>query len=355
MAARLHIDAQLQARNFDLTFNIDQGETLAVVGSNGAGKSTLIQLIAGILMPDSGSLLIDGKELLGNSPVLVHHRKIGYLSQKPLLFPHLNVIDNVAFGARAQGLSRSESYQRAEEELELVGCGHLKLRRVQQLSGGQAQRVAIARVLVTDPAVLLLDEPFAALDATVSPELRGLMQQRFKERTVVIVTHDFLDLVALADKVIEIKNGHIVASGQVETIIRHPPTAFLAKFVGLNLVPAYFSNGELLVDGTFFAIEDAQLQDKLNMQSSTPVHIVFPPTAIQLYPVDLATDIPVEDKRTLATVVAIEDRGLAHRVTLSCVGQSLIADITPHQLKEFNLAVETKVLINVDKPVIYQP
>ncbi len=160
MSDWLRLDVTVRDRDLVLGLGVAQGETVAIVGPNGAGKSTVLQLVAGSLRPDSGEIRLGGEILSGPDGHLPpHRRRFSYVEQRSLLFPHLNVLDNVAFGPRSRGMTKAEARQRAMDELRTLGLDDLASRRPAALSGGQAQRAAIARALAIDPQVLLLDEP----------------------------------------------------------------------------------------------------------------------------------------------------------------------------------------------------
>lgn len=234
-AARL--DCRVAVRDVELDLTVPHGRRLALVGANGSGKSTALALLAGHLRPDSGEVHLGGA-VVSSSRVHVpaHRRRVVSLEQQPGLFPHLTAVANVAFGPRSRGVSRSRALARAQTELESVGCGHLADRRPHQLSGGQAQRVAVARALAVDPELILLDEPLAALDVEVAPEIRRLLAERLAGRTVVLVTHDPLDLWALAQDVAVLDRGRVVQSGPVEEVLARPGTGFAARMAGVTLI-----------------------------------------------------------------------------------------------------------------------
>ncbi len=230
----LDFAATLAARDFDVSFSVADGETVAVLGPNGAGKSTMLGLLAGLLRADTGQATLDGTALFGRP---TYRRRVSLLAQEALLFPHLSVLENVAFGARSTGARRSVARSRARHWLEQVDAAEFASRRPAQLSGGQAQRIAVARALATDPRLLLLDEPMAALDVTVVPALRGLLKRVLSDRTAIIVTHDVVDAFTLADRVLVIDGGRLVDSGPTREVLEHPRTPFAAALVGLNLLP----------------------------------------------------------------------------------------------------------------------
>ena len=174
----LHWDGTLSARDHETSLEVLPGRVLAVVGPNGAGKSTLLDLLCGMLKPDRGDLSIDGQVLVDSRHfVPAHRRRIGLLGQQPLLFPHLDVLGNVAYGPRAQRVRRAEAETRALEMLERLDAASLSSRKPGQLSGGQAARVALARALATRPRAMLIDEPFAAVDVEYTPRLRVAVKE----------------------------------------------------------------------------------------------------------------------------------------------------------------------------------
>lgn len=247
----LHTAARLGQRGLDVEISVDDGEVLAVLGPNGVGKSTLLQIIAGLTAPDTGRVVI-GDDVVTDTRtgtfVPAHARGVALLAQRPMLFPHLRVDANVAYAPRCRGLSRSAARARARHWLDAVGAGDLAGRRPAQLSGGQAQRVAVARALAAEPRVLLLDEPFAALDVTAAPALRRLVRDLLREqsRTAVIVTHEVLDALAIADTAVVLENGRIAERGPVRTVLSTPRSDFGARIAGVNLVSGVISAPGLL-------------------------------------------------------------------------------------------------------------
>lgn len=218
----LHVDVELHRDGFRLAadLRLPDGQVLAVLGANGAGKSTLLDVIAGLQRPTRGAVRLGGRDLTHTPP---HRRRIGLLRQDPLLFPHLSALDNVAFGIRLRGRGRRAARAEARRWLEHVHVGDLAHRRPGQLSGGQAQRVGIARVLATEPELLLLDEPFKALDAATTPALRTLVQDVLAEsgHQAIVVTHDPADARALADTALVLAGGAITARGDVDMVLAH--------------------------------------------------------------------------------------------------------------------------------------
>ncbi|HRD59701.1 MAG TPA: ATP-binding cassette domain-containing protein, partial [Nocardioides sp.] len=200
------LSCAVRNRDVDVALAVASGETLALLGPNGSGKSTALAVAAGLLVPDRGRVVLDGETLTDAAPsglsvsVPPHARRTALLGQEPLLFPHLSVLENVAFGPRSRGIRKAAARESAHRWLEEVGVGELAERRPAQLSGGQAQRVAVARALATEPALLLLDEPMAALDVAVLPALRQTLRRVLADQTAIIVTHDPLDALLMADR-----------------------------------------------------------------------------------------------------------------------------------------------------------
>lgn len=248
----LHIAATVESRGFDVELGVAAGETVAVMGPNGAGKSTLLDLVAGVLRADEGTVTLEEQELAGpRTWVPAHRRRVALLSQDPLLFPHLTVLDNVAFAPRAAGSSRRSAREGAYAWLERFDVRALAERRPHQISGGQAQRVALARALAAEPALLLLDEPMAALDVDVVRDLRPLLREVTAARSTVLVTHDPLDALLLADRVVILEGGRLVEQGTVSDVLTRPRSTFAARVAGLNLLRGTWRGDHLaLADGT---------------------------------------------------------------------------------------------------------
>ena len=223
-------------KNIDL--EIDGADFTVVMGPSGAGKSTLLDLLCGMLKPDRGDLSIDGQVLVDSRHfVPAHRRRIGLLGQQPLLFPHLDVLGNVAYGPRAQRVRGAEAEARALEMLERLDAASLASRKPGQLSGGQAARVALARALATRPRAMLIDEPFAAVDVEYTPRLRVAVKEALAEAGCpsIVVTHDPQDVKALADDIAVLENGRITESGPAAEIMSAPAS---------NFGKLLFSNGQ---------------------------------------------------------------------------------------------------------------
>ncbi len=246
-------EARLAARGFDIALDVMEGETLAVLGPNGAGKSTLLGMLAGLVRPDSGRAQLDDRVLFNMQPQVgawlpPHRRGVALLAQEPLLFPHLNVRANVAFGPRSAGASRDEASARAQHWMGETETLPLAARRPGELSGGQAQRVAIARALATEPRLLLLDEPLSALDVEVAPMIRRMLRRVIADQTTILVTHDVLDAFLLADRVAIVKDGHVVEQGPTRDVLERPRNAFTAELAGVSLLTGWRTGSGLVTD-----------------------------------------------------------------------------------------------------------
>ena len=214
----------------DLSLTVPAGSMLALLGASGSGKSTLLRLVAGLLTPSAGDVRLDGASLAGVPP---QRRGMTMMFQKPLVFPHLSVVDNVAFADRVAGRSRRQARRNAARYLDLVHLGGLASRRSRELSGGQEQRVALARALAVAPAVLLLDEPFGALDTAVRESMYDLLEEvrAVLEPTVVLVTHDLAEA-SLAEQVAVLSDGRVLQQGTVSALHEAPATLHVARLLG---------------------------------------------------------------------------------------------------------------------------
>jgi molybdate transport system ATP-binding protein len=208
------------------------GEVVVVIGPNGAGKSTLLRAIAGL---EPGRVVVGGHDW---TDLEVPRRRVGYVFQDQSLFPHLSALDNVTFGPRARGRSKADAEAVARDWLERFGIGDLAARKPRELSGGQAQRVAIARALATEPDVLLLDEPFTGLDVSVQMALRMELGRHLRDfpGVALLVTHDAIDALTLADRVLVLDGGAVAQVGPPAEVAAEPRTPHVARLVGLNLV-----------------------------------------------------------------------------------------------------------------------
>lgn len=233
----------------DFTLTVGDGELVCLLGPSGSGKSTLLRMIGGFETPTSGLITIDGEDVTRVPP---EKRPTGMVFQSHALWTHMNVFKNLAFGLKLRGLATDEIKRRVEAVLELVGLGGFGHRLTTQLSGGQQQRVALARSLVLEPKILLLDEPFASLDQHLRERLREEVrdiQQRLKI-TTLFVTHGQDEALALADRIVVMRDGRTEQAARPDVVYREPATPFVAGFIGtMNLVDGTVANGTFAHSG----------------------------------------------------------------------------------------------------------
>ncbi|MFI0465123.1 sulfate/molybdate ABC transporter ATP-binding protein [Saccharopolyspora sp. 5N102] len=338
----LRADIEFRRPDFTLRaeFEVAPGEVLAVLGPNGAGKSTLLSVLAGQLAPHRGRVELDGTAWLDTERginVATHRRGVGLLAQNALLFPNLTALENVAFGPRAAGVRKAEAREAAGRWLSEVDVAELAARRPGQLSGGQAQRVALARALAANPQLLLLDEPLAALDVDAAPAMRGLLHQvlRRQEKPTVLVTHDVLDAVVLADRLLVMLDGCVVEQGLTREVLARPKEAFTARVAGLNLVP-----GVAAADGVSFGDSTISGRVAEELEQGEAAAAVFAPSAVAVH-----RERPHGSPRNAIPVrlAALEPRGDVVRVRGVVRDCSLAADVTPAAVADLRLTPDDEV------------
>lgn len=318
------------------------GETVAVVGPNGAGKSSVLRCLSGLLPLRAGQVRLGASVLDSpDSGVFVEprDRSIGTVFQDNLLFPHLRVIDNVAFGLRSAGVGRRAARRSAEAWLERLSISGVRSKRVDELSGGQARRVAIARALITDPELVLLDEPFTGLDASARIELRRTLLDGLSDSDapLVIVTHDPADAHTLADRMVVVEAGHVTQRGTPAQIRSHPATPYVAQLVGVNLVTG-------TQRGNLVELDNAHLQLAVAQTSPPgPVVVAIDPSSIALH----ATPPAGSPRNTWqTTVIAIHRLGGLVRIYVDSP-VALAVDVTESALRELELEAGALVWVAI--------
>lgn len=334
--AGLVADLQVSRGGFTLSLPLaaPPGGVLALLGPNGAGKSTALQALAGLLPLSAGEILLDGRVLDG--PVLdgrgtfvaAAQRRVGMVFQDALLFPHLDARDNVAFGLHARGIRTRQARVEAQAQLERFGLAELARSRPAALSGGQAQLVALARALAPDPGLLLLDEPLSALDAETRVQVRSELRRHLDSFSgcTVLVTHDPLDAMVLADTVVVVEAGRVVQSGTPVELARAPRTPYVARLVGLNLYRGHASGDRLtLADGGSLQLSGAR---------DGALFAAFRPSAVALF-----RSRPDGSARNCwrGTITALEQHAELVRVQLDGT-PPVLADVTPAAVAELDLA-----------------
>jgi molybdate transport system ATP-binding protein len=316
------------------------GEVLVLLGPNAAGKSTALRALAGLLVLDGGRVVIDDTVLADPATGIhrpPHLRPVGVVFQDYLLFPHLSVLDNVAFGPRARGVRRSMARHQAGDWLRRIGIADLASARPRSLSGGQAQRVALARALATEPALLLLDEPLAALDARTRLQVRAELRRHLAgfAGAAVVVTHDPVDAAVLGDRLVVIEHGRVVQSGPPAEVARRPRTDYVARLVGLNLLAGRAVGRRVLLPGggTVIGAEE----------HGGEVYAAFRPAAVALY-----LDRPAGSPRNVwpGRIAGLEPHGDGVRAEVSGAPDptsTLLAEVTPAAVAELGLSPGTQV------------
>ncbi|MBS0224119.1 MAG: sulfate/molybdate ABC transporter ATP-binding protein [Proteobacteria bacterium] len=290
----------------DLDLEVAPGELLALLGPSGSGKTTLLRLVAGLEIPTGGRLLFDGEDA---THLPVRERRVGFVFQHYALFKHFDVADNIAYGLRVRPRrsrpSSTEIRRRVAELLELVQLSGLARRLPAQLSGGQRQRVALARALAVEPRVLLLDEPFGALDAQVRRDLRRWLRDLHDRtgHTTLFVTHDQEEALELADRVAILSKGRIEQIGTPDEVLDQPATAFVAGFIG---------------EAVRLPVELAERTLRIGEQAIVIEHgLPAGAAALFIRPSDLTLAEPIGRNLLTGTVVSVRRRGPARRVELS--------------------------------------
>ncbi|UGT42342.1 ABC transporter ATP-binding protein [Nocardia yamanashiensis] len=325
--ARLRVDRG--AFRLDVDVTAEPGEVVALLGPNGAGKSTALRALAGLLPLTAGRITVADQVWDAPPEVFVpaERRQVGVVFQDYLLFQHLSALENVAFGLRARGMRRAAARTRAATWLDRVGLTEHANRGPRALSGGQAQRVALARALATDPQLLLLDEPLAALDASTRLQVRADLAHHLRDYTghTLLVTHDPLDAMVLADRLVILEQGAVVQQGAPAEVARRPRSEYVANLVGLNLFRGTATGTSVAVDtgGTLTAAD----------ATSGAVFLAFPPTAVSLHP-----EQPSGSPRNTwpVTVTGLEQHANTTRVRLDGA-PPVLADITPAAVAELRL------------------
>ncbi|GAB3582251.1 ABC transporter ATP-binding protein [Calidifontibacter terrae] len=335
----LSVDGSVTRGSFNAEFRLEvpPGTTAAVLGPNGTGKTTLLRAIAGLTPLSSGSVEVDGNRWqTGGSSLPTHRRSVGLMLAAPTLFPRMSVADNIAYGPRSRGVSATAARSRALSELDAVGLADRAGDRPASLSSGQAARVALARALATDPSVLLLDEPLAAIDPETRATVRAGLAQRLSqfEGYTLLVTHDPLDALTLADHIQLMEAGTLSPPQTPAQIVARPMSSYAARLVGLNLLPGVGSERGVLVDGRPIFVTSID---------RGPLWVAIRPAAVSLWPQQPAGS----PRNTWAcTVTRVELVGQTMRIGLDA-GFPMVAEVTVGALNDLGLQVGSSVWATV--------
>jgi molybdate transport system ATP-binding protein len=329
----------LGSLDLEIELAVDEGEVVALLGPNGAGKTTVLRAIAGLVPFRSGHVRLDGKVLEDTATqryVPTERRPIGFVFQDYLLFPHLSVQDNVAFGLRSRGSTRAAATEKAIQWLDRVGLGSYAHAKPAELSGGQRQRVALARALAPAPRLLLLDEPLAALDVTARAEVRRDLKRHLAsfQGIRLLVTHDPLEAMALADRLIVMEKGRLVQTGAPAEVTERPRSQYVADLVGVNLLRGEADRGLVnVLGGPVVAAAGAE---------SGEVFVVIHPRAVGIH-----RSRPEGSPRNVWRGRASNIELLGNRVRVRIDGEvPLVAEVTPAALKELDLVEGAEVWLS---------
>ena len=342
----LSIDIALRRTDgfaLEMALEVPAGSTTALLGPSGAGKSTVVDVVAGLVEPDRGTVRFGGRLLtdVGNGiSVDADDRDVGVVFQQYLLFEHLDALDNVAFGLRARGRKKGEARTRAREWIRRLDLDDVARRRPAELSGGQAQRVALARALATEPDVLLLDEPLAAVDVEARAQLRRVLRDHLEAFAGprVLITHDPADAALLADRVVVLENGRVVQQGTPDDIRLRPATPYVAALAGTNLLTAHID-----VPGSARLTEHELTLTVADSGSSGDVLLTISPRAVALHE-EKPEGSPRNSWRS--TVELVEPLGDTTRIVLGAP-VPLAVDITPAAAEALYLARGTPIWASV--------
>lgn len=335
----------------DINITFPSGELVALLGPSGCGKTTLLRIIAGLEQADQGRIVLNGTDA---SDMNVRQRNVGFVFQHYALFRHMTVFENIAFGLRVkprkQRLPEAAIQKKVMQLLELIQLGHVAERYPTQLSGGQRQRVALARALAVEPQVLLLDEPFGALDAQVRKELRRWLRRLHDELhvTSLFVTHDQEEALEVADKIVLMNAGHIEQVGSPREVYEQPATEFVHRFLGsVNLFHGRLLQGQLEVSGATLTTHPVEAE-----QGKAPAVAYVRPHELELLPSNAATGIP-------GIITRVFPLGASYRVEVSGnngIDTTLFeVDVPRSQMAVLQLQTGQKVRLAARQAQIYHP
>jgi sulfate/thiosulfate transport system ATP-binding protein len=329
----------------DVSLNVPDGSLLALLGPSGSGKTTLLRIIAGLEVADQGSVMHKEEDITAYSP---RDRKVGFVFQHYALFRHMTISDNIGYGLRVRGVPKDERQARVDELLKLIRLDSFGSRYPSQLSGGQRQRVALARALAARPAVLLLDEPFGALDAKVRTELRQWLRRLHEEIhvTSVFVTHDQEEAFEVADHVVVMNRGKVEQVGTPTEVFQHPANAFVMDFLGnVNVFHGKVERGKAMITGMEVATPDYPHNEAREAEVYVRPH-----------------DLVLEHRRNGAAaieakVVHVNPTGSRTKVELRAIDseQVIIAELTEERFAELGLSPGDKVFVSARKARVFVP
>ena len=320
----------------NVSLQVDNGEILCLLGKSGSGKSTLLRIIAGIETPDSGQILWNDNDL---SNVPTYRREFGLMFQNYALFPHKNVFENVAFGLRMKGYSEPIITEKVKQALELVNLLDFSKRSVNDLSGGEQQRIALARSFASEPRLLMLDEPLAALDRSLRLELQDELRRLLRGSgiPVIYVTHDQEEAMTLGDRLLILGNGRVEQEGTPEQVFQKPKNRWVAEFLGLsNIISGTVLSAEPLVIQTAIGVFEpgTRLTDHQNIGDSA--NLLFKPDGAVISSAEPVNSI-------YGKVISSQFKGTGYQVTLEVDQIGQLKFSLPNS---FNIGTEITLKIN---------
>jgi len=329
----------------NINLEVPTGKLVALLGPSGSGKTTLLRIISGLETADEGSILFQDEDVTGRS---VRDREVGFVFQHYALFRHMTVFENIAFGMRVRKAPNSEVQSRVKELLQLVRLEGLGQRYPAELSGGQRQRVALARALAVRPRMLLLDEPFGALDAKVRQELRSWLRKLHEEMhvTTVFVTHDQEEAFEVADQVVVLRGGQIEQVGTPTEVFDHPATPFVMDFLGnVNVFQGRLENGEMHL-GPF----------RMDYPEYTHSHAQQATAYVRPHELELTRE-PASSRSLAARVIQLNPAGsvLKARVRSEDLGIELTVDVVREQADLLRLRVGDDVFVSPRNVRVFLP
>ncbi len=351
----LSVQVKKKLREFELGigFEVRPAETLVIIGPSGCGKTTTLNIVAGLVEPDEGRIVLGGDPRLGDRvlwdgvsgvSVAAEKRHVGYVFQEFALFPHMTVEENVAYGLRARGRPKEEIPGRVDEVVKLVGIEHLRGRRPGALSGGERQRVALARAVACDAEILLLDEPLGSLDAQtrnrVRGELKGLL--RVVGRIAIMVTHDYVDALTFGDQICVLDRGRVLQMGEREQLLRHPKSRFVAELTGVNFFQGTVSS-ERRAGLAEVWVGDTCLYATCDGEEMGDTLVAFFPSEVAI-----SREAPSGSARNVFRAEIQEIVHLGDKVRLMLDGSlPMCAEITADSLEELELGEGDRVYASV--------
>lgn len=363
------LDKSLQIKNLHKTFPdglsavvdfsvvIEEGEFVSIVGPSGSGKTTLLRLIAGLEEPTRGTIMIGNHRIDHLAP---SQRDIAMLFQNCILYPHMNVFDNLAYVLKIKKYSKHEISQRVDDVLDMLGIAHLRHRLPQKLSGGERQRVALGRAIIKDASIILLDEPLSCLDTNLRAEMRMELVKLHKEigKTFLCVTHDQMDAMSMSDKIVVMKSGEIQQIGTPLEIYYNPNSIFVAQFIGMpqiNLLDCQLSckGSDFLISNSMFACQfrcSSGIGKYLMLRQATPLILGVRPENISLFNIQQPQSFEV-------ILCHCEMTGARHNIYLKNEKSKIMlaVSLSVSDMNAINLKKKIYASIQMDKILLFDP